>query len=682
MWNQVRVKVKWHCITILMKSFEVIFMDKQKIINIGIVAHVDAGKTTLTEQLLYIAGELRKKGNVDEGTAQTDWLSVERSRGISVKASSVSITKGDCRINIIDTPGHVDFIGEVERSLSILDCAILVVSAVEGLQAQTELLLETLRQIQTPTIVLINKIDRAGSNVEKIISSIKAQYTQAVIQFDEAAGQETKECSVGKREFSDTAFLEECVLALSESDPALLDTYLSGTPIPEEKLDEILKTAVNKAQLLPVLCASASLGIGIGELLDFIIKYMEGSKNRDKDELSAIVYKIEHDKTMGKIAHVRMFGGTIRNRDSIYIPSADKSQKVTQIRRVFGGRSTDIGEVSAGDIAALCGLSSIRIGDVIGSRSSLRDYKLAVPLLRVQVLPQNDSELTNLIMALRELCDEDPLLDMEYNSDEKEILIKITGTIQLEILTALLKERYGLEVSFSAPSVIYKETPVKSGEGFEAYTMPKPCWAIVRLLIEPGKPGSGLEYSSVVSNNDIYLRYQNHVETSVKETLKQGLYGWEVTDLKVTLIGGEHHIMHTHPMDFFLATPIAVMNGLVNAGTTLLEPMVTMRISAGEEFMGKIIGDLIQMRGSFDSPVMKAGTFHVEAQLPVATSLEYPIKLGILTSGRAVISTRFLGYQECPVELGATTKRRGVNPLDRAKWILSRRNALSNSNRA
>jgi ribosomal protection tetracycline resistance protein len=652
-------------------------LDTDKIINIGIVAHVDAGKTTLTEQLLYKAGELRKKGSVDAGTAQTDWLSIERARGISVKSSSVRISKGNCKINLIDTPGHVDFIGEVERSLSILDCAVLVISAVEGIQAQTELLLEALIQTKTPTILLVNKIDRIGSNVDKIIEELKARFTPAILRFHEVIGQEEKDCSIQDKKLSDTEFFEECVLALSENDPELLERYLSGTTISPEYLKDQLKTAINKANLMPVLCGSASLGIGVSELLDFIVAYMDGSKSADQEELSAIVYKIEHDKTMGKIAHVRMFGGTIKNRDSIIIPSSGKIQKVTQIRRVFGEKSVDIGEVKAGDIAALCGLSSLQIGDVIGNKGPGSSYRLAVPLLKVQVLPEKDNDLANLLSALRELSDEDPLLDMEYLSEEKEIHIKITGTIQLEIIAALLKERYQLEVSFTPPSVIYKETPVKLGEGFEAYTMPKPCWAIIRLKIEPGPPNSGLEYSSIVSNNDIFVRYQNHIKTSVEEALKQGIYGWEVTDLKVTLIGGQHHIMHTHPLDFFLATPMAVMNGLVNTGTTLLEPMITMKISAQEEFLGTIIGDLIKMRGEFETPIIRGGAFQVEAYLPVATSLEYPIKLGMLTSGRALISTRFAGYKQCPVELGATTKRHGVDPLDRAKWILYKRNALS-----
>lgn len=652
-------------------------MEADKIINIGILAHVDAGKTTTTEQLLYLSGALREKGSVDDGTAHTDWLSIERARGISVKASSVGITRGNCRINIIDTPGHVDFIGEVERCLSILDCAVLVISAVEGIQAQTEILFDALKQTKTPTILLINKIDRAGSDVDQLINTIITQFTPSIIRFHDVLKQGGRDCAVKKRELTDTAFYEECILALSDFDTTLVEAYISSTPISHSILEEKIITSINNAQIMPVPCASATLGIGMEYLLDFIVKYMHGLRYFEGNDLSGVVYKMEHDKSMGKIAHVRMFGGAVKNRDSIYIPSTGENQKVTQIRRFFGGKYTDIGEVHAGDIAALCGLSSIRIGDVIGTRGKWNSYQLAVPLLKVQAIPEDESKLANLISALEELCDEDPLLDMEYYGEEKEVRIKITGAIQMEIISALLKERYDLDVTFSAPSVIYKETPAKTGDGFEAYTMPKPCWAVVKLHIEPGEPGSGLEFDSVVSNNDIFPRYQNHIRTSVQESLKQGLYGWEVTDLRVLLTGGEHHIIHTHPLDFFVATPMAVMNGLTNTGTILLEPMLTMRISAQEDLLGRIMSDVVQMRGEFDSPVIRAGTFKTEALVPVATSLDYPIKLGIMSSGRAVIGASFSGYQKCPPELGASTKRRGVNPLDRAKWILYKRNALS-----
>lgn len=652
-------------------------MKTDKIINIGIVAHVDAGKTTLTERLLFASGVLRKVGRVDDGTAQTDWLSVERERGISVRASSVSFTKGNVQINLIDTPGHVDFAGEVERSLSILDCAILVISAVEGIQAQTELLFHALRQTGTPTILLLNKIDRVGSDVVALIAELKAQFSPAILPFNLPVGEGGRDCAVRSHLLGDKDFREQCVLALAETEEAWLGRYLAGEELSPAELETGLSAAIHRGQLFPALCASAAQGVGVEELLAFLTTHLEGSQGRAEDPLSAIVYKVEHDRTMGKVAHVRMFGGTIRNRDSLYVPAVDAHQKVTQIRRFFGSRGTDIGEVSAGELAALYGLTGLRVGDVLGERGNWHGAKLVVPLLKVQVLPGEGADTTALLTALRELTEEDPLLEMEYFPDEREIQIRITGAIQLEVLTTLLRERYGLAAGFSAPSVIYKETPATTGEGYEAYTMPKPCWAIVRLLIEPGEPGSGLAFSSVVAHDDIYPRYQHHIRTSLEETLKQGNHGWEVTDLKVTLIGGGHHLIHTHPMDFFVATPMAVLNGLANTGTTLLEPMVTLRMSAQEDLLGKVLGDVVQMRGSFDSPVIRNGSFTLEANLPLATSLEYPVRLGMLSSGRAVVSQSFAGYHPCPLELGQVTPRRGVDPRDRAKWILYKRSALS-----
>ena len=297
-------------------------------------------------------------------------------------------------------------------------------------------------------------------------------------------------------------------------------------------------------------------------------------------------------------------------------------------------------------------------------------------LLKVRGLPASAEELYPLMTALTEVSAEDPKLDMEFTPEEKEIDICITGTIQLEILQVLLKTRYNLDVTFSQPTVIYKETPSGAGRGFETYTMPKPCWAIIDLWIEPLSRGSGFAFASTTSNDDILYRYQNHVEQELPRALKQGIYNWEVTDLKVTLTGGSHHHVHTHPLDFFLATPMALMNGLQSIGTTLLEPMQQARISAPEEYAGKLIGDMIAMRGEFDSPIIASGRVTMEAKVPAATFMDYSVKLAMMTSGRGTISTRFLGYEPCPLELGAVAKRRGVNPLDREKWILSQRSAM------
>lgn len=647
-----------------------------KTVNLGIVAHVDAGKTTLTEQLLYHAGVTRSAGSVDDGTAQTDFMEVERERGISVKSSSASLSYNGSRINLIDTPGHVDFAAEVERSLSVLDAAVLVISAVEGIQSHTELLWDALVQTGTRAVLFCNKLDRVGSDFDGLLGKIHRKFTPALLCFTKVLRQGDRECAICSRSLSEPDFAEEASEAIAEWDEAFMERYLSGQPVREVELQALLREQIALGHIVPVLAGSAALGLGCRELLDFAAQYLEPVKNRTDDQLSAVVYKITHDKTMGRIAHVRLFGGSIRNRDSVILHPGGEEQKISQIRRYNGARYTDLGEAGKGDIAALCGLSDAKVSDVIGELSGQLDFRLAVPLFRVQAMPGKPEELHSLLQAFTELSAEDPQLDVQYDPDEREINVNITGMIQLEILSALVRERYGLAVSFLEPTVIYKETPAGFGRGFDAYTMPKPCWAVVALEIEPLPRGAGFQYSAHVPNDKLFYRYQNHIEIAVERAKKQGLYNWEVVDLKVTLVDGEHHTIHTHPMDFFLATPIAFLKALKDSGSTLLEPMQTARILVPEEMSGKVMGDIIAMRGEYDSPVIRDGTFQVEARLPVASSMNYSVRLASQTGGKGVLSTRFCGYQECPPELGRSTKRHGVNPLDRDKWILAMRNAL------
>jgi ribosomal protection tetracycline resistance protein len=265
---------------------------------------------------------------------------------------------------------------------------------------------------------------------------------------------------------------------------------------------------------------------------------------------------------------------------------------------------------------------------------------------------------------------------MQWLQEERELHLKVMGSIQLEILTSQLKSRFDLQATFGPPSVIYKETPTVAGEGYIAYTMPKPCWAILRFRIEPGVPGSGLQFHTKVRAEDLLVRYQNEVERRVPEALQQGLLGWEVTDAIITLVEGQHHVWHTHPLDFAVATPMGLMDGLVNTGTTLLEPLLRFRITIPEELGGKILNDLVQMRASFDPPVTIKERMSIEGILPVATSLEYPIKLSSLTGGRGTMTTFYAGYQPCPPDVQVSRPRRGVNPLDQSKYILSVRKAL------
>jgi small GTP-binding protein domain len=666
--------------------------------NVGIVAHVDAGKTTITENMLYLSGKIRSMGSVDKGTAHTDWLSIERERGISVRSASTSFMWNNTQINLIDTPGHVDFSAEIERSLRVLDGVVLVVSAVEGVQAQTELIWNAARKMKIPAVIFINKIDRTGSDIHRVLDDIRNLLTSMTAPIQIVCDEGTTdprafsiftdgnvkdkpshilcENQNNTKEILETA-RNGLVEVLAENDDGLLSKYVEGVDIDDGTLYEILIRQTRNSLVCPVLFGSAIKGIGIESLLDAIVEMLPPPTCDPEKDVSGIVFKLEHDKTMGSIAHIRLYNGIIKNRDVVFNATRETYDKVNQIRKVISPKYEDTGVLYAGDIASVCGLDSARVGDVIGSSEGLPpECRMATPLLKVQAVPENENQFPQLVSAMQELSDEDPLLDLEWIKEERELHVKIMGLIQLEVLTSIIRDRFNINVAFSKPSVIYKETPSKEGEGFVAYTMPKPCWAILRFKIEPGPRGSGLSYSAHVRDEDIFQRYQNQVEKTVPEALKQGMFGWEVTDLKVTLVEGQHHLMHTHPLDFIVATPMGIMDGLANTGTTLLEPVVSYRISVPDNIGDKVISDIVQMRGEFDTPVINKGTFTVEGTLPVSTSLEYPIRLGIVSGGRGTIATNFSGYRECPPELGATTPRRGVNPLDRSKYILSVRNAL------
>lgn len=649
--------------------------------NIGVLAHVDAGKTTVTENLLYKSGSIRTLGSVDKGTAHTDSLEVEQQRGISVKAAAANFKYKDINVNIIDTPGHIDFSAEVERSLSILDGAIVVISAVEGVQPQTEVYFKALSSMKIPAVIFINKVDRVGSDVKRVIDEIHKNLTKAAVQMEILYGEESNELKVNyllKEENINSTAFNDIIENIAEKDEELLEQYLGGEEFELREFKDKITELVHNCSIYPVLFGSALKGAGIEELLEALFEFLPPPSGEKEEALSGVVFKIEHNKTLGKMAYVRLYSGEIKSRDLVRNYTKDKEEKVTQIKKLVGQKEVETGEASAGDIAKISGLNLSSIGDILGDPFKVPNVpSIATPLLTIQIKPKVKGDYTKLVEALEELQEEDPLLRVRKIKEKEELHIQIMGMIQLEILESILKDRFSLLVSFGKPSVIYKETPSKAGYGFTAYTMPKPCWAIVRFYIEPLKSGSGLVYESLVRTEDIKVRYQREVEKQLPITLEQGIYGWNVVDLKVTLVEGEDHVMHSNPGDFMIATAMGIMDGLQSIGTTLLEPVISFRITVPEDIGGKVLGDLIQMRGTFDSPIISKGNFTVEGEVPVATSLDYPVRLGIISSGKGIISSRFSCYKPIPLEFGAVRERQGVNPLDRAKFILAMRNAIN-----
>ena len=641
----------------------------RKLINTGIVAHIDAGKTTITEQLLFLSGATRTRGSVDRGTAFTDFMEIEKNRGISVRMATTRFGWKDTQINLIDTPGHTDFAAEAERALQVLDCAVLVISAVEGVEARTELLWHALEKLNIPVIIFVNKIDRAGADFEAVKKQIADYLTEDFVALNLPKVTED-ECEV-----AENADLAE---RLADFDDEILEQIIDGkTDFDKDELKDKVKYGCQNRTLFPILCGSALKGVGIDALLDAITELFPAAKQQD-GEPSGVVFKLDRDKVMGKVAYVRLYSGSIKTRDSIKNQRTGEERKVTQIRRFSGAHHEDTGYLESGDIAALYGLDDVMAGDILGSGENVpQSSVVSAPLLQIRMFPQQEEGYPKLVEAMRELEAEDPLLNVVWVKEQRQLLISISGVIQLEVIREVLNSRFGITAEFGDPEVIYKETPSQAGIGFVSYTMPKPCWAVLKFEIEPLPTGSGIRYESTVPDTKILYRYQHQVENTIKHALEQGIKGWNVTDISIRLVDGEHHNEHTHPLDFIVATPMGIMNGLANTGTTLLEPYMKIRVSVPEECSGKVMSYIINSRGSFELAESADGRTMLTGEVPVATTMDFPVRLAAMTSGRGALSQSFSGYKPCPDELGKTTPYRGVNPLDKAKYILYIRSALT-----
>lgn len=646
-----------------------------RIRNLGILAHVDAGKTTLTEGLLFRSGATRSAGQVDKGTSLSDTLDVERRRGISVRASSLSFVWQDVRFQLIDTPGHVDFSAEVERSLQVLDAAVLVVSAVEGIQTQTETIWRALQARGLPVLVFINKIDRMGADAAGVLAQMQADLSPDLVGLNRAVGIDDEAVSADLSPAAQAALVE----AVAATNDALLEAWIAADGhLPEVEWRAGLAGAVGLRRLFPVVCGSAKTGTGIDDVLDAMVRYLPDAPAATEDPLSAVVFRLEHDQKLGRIAGVRLFAGRLRTRDRVINATAGREEQITQIKTPALGRFEDAAELTAGDIGFLCGMPEIRIGDILGDDTAVPGGpRLTTPLLSVQVMPDRQQDIEPLAAALQQLSSEDPHLDFRWFSQERELQLRIMGVVQTEILTELLLSRFGLAAQFSPPIVIYQETPAKAGEGAESYTMPKPCWAIVKFHIEPAAPGSGVTYRSLVGKSDIHPKYQNEIAARIEHALGQGPKGWQATDLTVTLVEGNHHLLHSRPGDFKLATDMALLKALTETDTILLEPMLSFRISAPEPLLGKITGDVVHMRGVFEPAEVTSGQFVLRGRIPLATSMDYAIRLGSISAGRGALSTEFDGYEPCPPGTGVTRDFKGISPLERAKYILWWRGAIT-----
>ncbi len=643
-------------------------------LNLGIVAHADAGKTSITDRLLFESGLVRRAGAVDEGTSVTDWLPIEKERGISVKASLAFLKKDEQIIHLVDTPGHVDFLSEIERALSVLDGALLVVSAAEGIQAQTELLWRALRRAHIPTMIFINKIDRSASHVSAVMADMVKRFSSQCVLLESILEEGSDQANIGALSEDGR---EELFLALGEHQEDLLEDFMAGTSIPTEKIIHAIRRQTAQESLFPVLCGSALKNVGMHELYEGLFALMPPKSYQAEGPLAGFVYAVEHRASLGKMCYVKLLSGTLAVRDRIAYPGDKPADKVKQMKQPFGKKLEDVSFISAGDVAVVLGMDHAKVGDGFGEQAAKKPaLHLAEPLLNVKVIPQMPDQIMALKSAIDELCEEDPLLNAYWQRDKQEIVISILGMVQLEVLKQILWERFELSVSFSAPSVIYKETLAKKSIGYVHYTMPKPCWAVLKFEMEPLPPGSGIVYKSTVPNDQILYRYQHQVEQTILSSLKQGMHGWQVIDIGITLVDGEYHVEHTHPLDFVVATPMGIMDGLKNGGTILLEPIMRWELTAQNTILNTVIGEIVRRRGTTDTPQIGAETFLLTGRMPAAESVNFPTYIASLSKGRGQLSMQLDCYEPCPPGYGEDTAYRGVNPLDRAKYILHVRGAV------
>lgn len=628
--------------------------------NIGIFAHVDAGKTTLSERILTHAGAIRNPGSVDAGTAHTDTLPVERRRGISVKATCVGFDYHGTWINLIDTPGHVDFSAEIERSLWALDAAVLVVCSVSGVQPQTEVLFHALRQENIPVIFFLNKTDRAGADPEEVYAQLRRLLSDRCVSMEDE---------------------EAAAEILCDADEKLMEQYLSGETFPV--LENIHRLA-RAGAVYPVLRGSALKDEGVERLLEAIVSCFPSPA--DTGSLSGVAFASHQHKVLGRGLWIRLFGGQLENRTAVTLPdgidplSGEEKFLHPKITQICDPSGNPVGKLSAGEIGIVYGLGDAPIGTILGSTTSLprriAPGSLRTPLITVQAIPEKQEQMTALHLACDTLASEDPLLQVQYIRALDQLHLSIMGTIQLEILEELLLTRFDLKVTFSPPTIIYKETVAKSCEGYVAYLAPKPCWAILKFEIKPAPRGSGVTFRSAVPVRTIQTRYQNQVAQAIPLALNQGRLGWQVTDVEITLTDGGEHKFHTHPLDFIVATPMAIQDGLQKGGNVLLEPILEARFLLPSDCVGKVMTDVNSMRGEVLGSFADGDRMILNALIPVRDSMDYSVTLAAQTGGRGAMSVKLHGYRECPMELGATSVRRSVDPLDTSKYILAARSAL------
>ena len=594
---------------------------------IGILAHVDAGKTTLSESMLYQSGSIRKLGRVDKGDAFLDTYELERERGITIFSKQAQLSIDDLQITLLDTPGHVDFSAEMERTLQVLDYAILVISGADGVQGHTETLWKLLERYHIPVFLFINKMDQNGTDEAVLMNELKKRLDENCVDFSQ----------------TDTDELNESIAMCSE---ALLEQYLESGEIEDTQIRNLIR----KRNLFPCYFGSALKVTGVDEFMRGIMNYTEVATESEEAKFGAKVYKISKDDQGNRLTYIKVTSGCLKVKDLLSgrdrRKEKDWEEKINQIRIYSGAKFETVNQAERGMICAVTGLSQTYPGEGLGiERDS--DIPILEPVLTYQIQLPEDCEVHSMLEKLRQLEEEEPLLHIIWNEKLGEIYAQIMGEVQIEVLKSLIWERFHVRIEFGKGNIVYKETIRQPVEGVGHFE-PLRHYAEVHLLLEPAEAGTGLHFFSNCSQDTLDLNWQRLILTHLEEKEHCGvLTGSAITDMHITLITGKAHQKHTEGGDFRQATYRAVRQGLKKAESILLEPYYSYRLEVPADMVGRAMTDIQRMNGSFDTPLQDGESAILTGSAPVVTMRDYQTEVISYTKGRGRLSCTLEGYKPC-----------------------------------
>jgi elongation factor G len=664
----------------------------------GIAAHIDAGKTTTTERILYYSGVVHKIGEVHEGTAVTDWMEQERERGITITAAAISTSWKGHQINIIDTPGHVDFTIEVERSMRVLDGVITVLCSVGGVQPQTETVWRQADRYKVPRIIFINKMDRTGANFYKVYEQVTDRLRANAIPIQLPIGSETDflglvdlvtmksylytndkgtdieegDIPADMQELVDK-YRTKLIEAVAETDDNLMNKYFEGEELTVDEIRTALRKGTVGGTIVPLLCGSAFKNKGVQLLLDAVVDYLPApcdvppiqgtlpngdTVERSADDnqpLSALAFKIMADP-YGRLTFVRVYSGVLKKGSYVYNATKDKKERISRLVILKADDRTDVDELRAGDLGAALGLKDTLTGDTLcdeGSPVILESLFIPEPVISVAVEPKTKNDMDKLSKALQSLSEEDPTFRVSVDHETNQTVIAGMGELHLEILVDRMLREFKVEANVGAPQVAYRETIRKSVTKIEGKFIRqsggKGQYGHVVIDLEPGEPGTGFEFVSKIVGGTVPKEYVGPAEAGMKESCESGvLAGYPLIDVKATLIDGSYHDVDSSEMAFKIAGSMAMKEAVMKASPALLEPMMKVEVEVPENYLGDVMGDLNSRRGQIEGMGSEQGLAKVTAKVPLAEMFGYATDIRSKTQGRGIFSMEFSHYDEVP----------------------------------